>query len=84
MLDSDKIIDGVDSKNRRIFFGSIGDDEGSDFCWSNVERVIRAIYKLSENSKRPIELHMSSGGGEVNEMLRCCLYNISDRISIFK
>lgn len=69
----DKIIDsGIDVKNRRIYFGvTFGEGLGNDFSWVAVEYVIRTIAKLVVDApKRPIELHMSSPGGEVTEMLR--------------
>lgn len=65
---------GVDFKNRRIYFGVDGDGEdasGGDFTWESVEATIRAIHKMSTDSaNKPIELHMSSYGGETDEMLR--------------
>jgi ATP-dependent protease ClpP protease subunit len=64
---------GVDLKNRRIYFGS--PDEEGDVSWTTVEYAIRAIHKMSlDQPKVPIELHMSSLGGDVYEMLR--LYDV--------
>jgi ATP-dependent Clp protease protease subunit len=66
--------DGIDYKNRRIYFGATSqsmDDNGSEFSWRSCERAIRAIHFMeSESPHKPIELHMSSPGGEANEMLR--------------
>lgn len=65
---------GVDLKNRRIYFGNViesYDSEGSDFTWRSVERVIRAIHVMEQDApKKPIEIHMSSPGGDAYEMLR--------------
>jgi ATP-dependent Clp protease protease subunit len=66
---------GVDFKNRRIYFGLDSDwDEdacGGEFTWSAVEVVVRALQKMASDYKHaPIELHMSSYGGQVDEMLR--------------
>lgn len=62
----------VDIKNRRIFFGSIeAESENSHVNWSNVEVVIRGLYKLSSDYKHaPIELHMCSEGGDTDQMFR--------------
>lgn len=65
---------GVDLKNRKIYFGNViesYDSEGSDFTWRSVERVIRAIHVMEQDApKKPIEIHMSSPGGDAYEMLR--------------
>lgn len=72
---SEMILDhGIDIKNRRIYFGALPeayDESGSDFCWRSVERAIRAIHMLETDAPhKPIELHMSSPGGDAYEMLR--------------
>lgn len=72
---SEMILDhGIDLKNRRIYFGALPesyDAEGSDFTWRSVERAIRAIHMMeNEAAHKPIELHMSSPGGDAYEMLR--------------
>jgi ATP-dependent Clp protease protease subunit len=72
--DFEKVTEGVDFKNRRIFFGNLGSESANEIAWDTVETVIRAIHKLSENSQKPIELHMSSPGGSALEMLR--LYDV--------
>lgn len=59
---------GIDYKNRRIYFGN-KENEGA-FTWASVEDTIRALDKLSEGSKKPINLHMSSTGGDTYQMLR--------------
>lgn len=68
---------GIDLKNRRVYFGHPLDTEnesgidGSDFMWTSVERVVRAIHLMESKSKNlPIELHMDSGGGSPFAMLR--------------
>jgi len=65
---------GVDFKNRRIYFGLDAEDEdgaGGDFKWESVEVVIRALHKMASDYKHSsIELHMSSYGGDSDEMLR--------------
>ena len=65
---------GIDEKNRRIYFGTDGDgdeESGGDFHWESVEAVIRALHKMATDyPKKPIELHMSSYGGETAEMFR--------------
>jgi ATP-dependent protease ClpP protease subunit len=66
---------GIDFAQRRVYFGEISHDSDSEIEWSSVERVIRAIHVLERlNAKKPIELHMSSSGGDCIEMLR--LYDV--------
>lgn len=61
----------VDTGSRRVFWGSVdAGEEANDFAWDSVETVIRAIHFLEKQSKKPIELHMSSTGGDTFEMLR--------------
>ena len=64
----------VDFKRRRIYFGALiesYDDGGSDFTWRSVERVIRHLHQMEASApNKPIELHMSSEGGNPLEMLR--------------
>ena len=72
----ENIIDyGIDIKNRRIYFGSLKSDEedatGSSFDWCSVERTVRAIHIMeTEAPNKPIELHMSSFGGDAYALLR--------------
>lgn len=70
--DIEKIIDtSVDLKKRRIYFGELlGDEKDGAFKWSTVELTIRLIHALSDNSQKPIELHMNSEGGAVSDMFR--------------
>jgi ATP-dependent Clp protease protease subunit len=61
----------VDTNSRRVFWGDIDNgDSGNDFAWDSIELVIRSIHYLAKQNKRPIELHMSSTGGDTWEMLR--------------
>jgi ATP-dependent Clp protease protease subunit len=68
----------VDFKRRRIYFGALveaHDENGSDFSWRSVERAIRHIHIMeAEASAKPIELHMSSPGGDPYALLR--LYDV--------
>ena len=51
---------GVDVKGRRIFLhGSVEED--------SIGSAIRGLYLLSDMSKEPIELYVSSYGGELDE-----------------
>lgn len=62
---------GIDLKNRRIYFGLLDSEEGSEINWHSVELAIRAIQKLSTDfPKKPIELYMSSPGGDLTEAFR--------------
>lgn len=65
---------GVDIKNRRIYFGSIGvgedeDTDGGDFRYGSVQMAIRAIDKMLDVNNKPITLTMSSYGGDPYHML---------------
>lgn len=68
----------VDFKRRRIYFGALVesyDEGGSNFTWRSVERAIRHIHIMeSEAPAKPIELHMSSPGGDAYALLR--LYDV--------
>jgi ATP-dependent protease ClpP protease subunit len=65
---------GIDIKNRRIYFGALlesYDESGSEFTWRSCEWAIRAIHIMeNEAPNKPIELHMSSPGGDPYAMLR--------------
>lgn len=65
---------GIDLKNRRIWFGALPeayDEGGAEFTWRSVERAIRAIQIMEiEAPRKPIELHMSSPGGDPYALLR--------------
>lgn len=78
MAEKSDIIDlwldqGIDLRNRRISFGVVleGESEGSEFTWRSVETAVRAILLLEKEAPaKPIELHMSSPGGDAHEMQR--------------
>ena len=65
---------GLDSKFRRIYWGNCLDPsnaDSNDFTDFTVEQVIRSLDRLiSENSSKPIELHLNSSGGDPYCMLR--------------
>lgn len=61
---------GVDIEKRRIYFGIIDSDTHSDVEWSSIETVIRGMHRMYEKNSSPIELYMSSSGGDPYEMLR--------------
>ena len=71
---SDIVSYGIDFKNRRVYFGvnlDTADDEPSAFTPASVEYAIRAIHKMASDSpNKPIEIHMSSFGGDPYSMLR--------------
>ncbi len=65
---------GVDSKNRRIYFGDCtyqAGEESGEVTQRSIELAVRALHRLvSEGPGRPIELHMNSPGGDPYAMLR--------------
>ena len=72
---TDNLAYGVDLKNRRIYFGvnldSHGAEESTDFTLSSVEMAVRAMHRMAtEHPNKPIELHMSSYGGDTYAMLK--------------
>jgi ATP-dependent Clp protease protease subunit len=72
---TDNLAYGIDLKNRRIYFGvnldSADATESTDFTQSSVEYAIRAMHRMaSEAPGKPIEIHMSSCGGDSYSMLR--------------
>jgi ATP-dependent Clp protease protease subunit len=74
ITEMDELFDrGVDIHNRRVYWGDVeeysnDDGDGStagDFNWVSVEKAIRGIRRLvAINSKKPIELHVMSPGGD--------------------
>lgn len=65
------LIKGIDYKHRRIYFGLLDEEDGSDITWHSVEYTIRALNSLiAQYPKKPIEIHMSSGGGDLYQALR--------------
>jgi ATP-dependent Clp protease protease subunit len=72
---TDNLAYGVDLKNRRIYFGVNLDTaeatESTDFTLSSVEMAVRAMHRMATDyPNKPIELHMSSYGGDTYAMLR--------------
>lgn len=66
---------GVDIKNRKIYFGlnldTADESASTDFTVSSVEYAIRAMHRLASDAPgKPIEIHMSSYGGDPYSMLR--------------
>lgn len=63
---------GIDEKNRRIYFGDTdasGGDHG-DVSVASVSKAVRAIQKMAtDNPKKPIEIHMTSPGGDPYALL---------------
>lgn len=70
----DRIDYGIDTKNRSISFGCVdysdSFDVGADFTWLSVELAVRSLKLLESENNKPIELHMSSPGGDAFAMLR--------------
>lgn len=60
---------GVDLHHRRIYFGDADWVDGDEFNFSSVSYAIRAIDKMLDISNKPIEIHMSSYGGDAYAML---------------
>lgn len=72
---TDNLAYGVDLKNRRIYFGvnlDTGDAaDSTSFNATSVEMAVRAMHRMaSDYPNKPIELHMSSYGGDTYAMLR--------------
>jgi len=72
---TDNLAYGIDLKNRRIYFGinldSADVDESTDFSMSSVEYAVRALHRMATDAPgKPIEIHMSSPGGDPYAMLR--------------
>lgn len=72
------LVYGIDEKNRRIFFGHPLDHDlaaeeeidPNEFTDISVEIAVRAIKRMeSDHPKKPIEIHLSSAGGDVNAAL---------------
>jgi ATP-dependent protease ClpP protease subunit len=62
---------GIDWQNRKIYWGLLDQtDPEETFCWATVERMIRAMHKMYELNSKPIELHFSSPGGDIYQMIR--------------
>lgn len=64
---------GIDTKNRRIYFGHMAaePDSVTEFAPASVEFAIRALHKMAVDSpNKPIEFHLSSFGGSIYDALR--------------
>lgn len=65
---------GIDLKNRRIYFGrpiETAEDDPGDFSGTTVELAIRMMHKMAVDAPgKPIEIHMSSYGGDTYALLR--------------
>lgn len=64
---------GVDLHHRRIYFGDVDFIDGDEFSFSTVNIAMRGIDKMLDISNKPIEIHMSSYGGSVDDLI--ALYN---------
>lgn len=68
----DYIVNGIDEKNRRIFFGTrlIESSDTERVVHASTDLVIRAIHRMaSSHPKTPIEIHMNTYGGDAYSML---------------
>jgi ATP-dependent Clp protease protease subunit len=67
---------GIDTKNRRIYFGDYtgqADEECGEVTQRSIELAVRALHRLvNEAPGKPIELYMNSAGGDPYSMLRLC------------
>jgi ATP-dependent protease ClpP protease subunit len=68
------IVNGVDLKARRIYFGVALDwmeEEPGEVNGASVEFAVRALHRMAQDAPgKPVELHMSSYGGDAQSMLR--------------
>lgn len=68
------LVYGVDEKNRRIFFGHAlstedSDSNSSEITQGSVSYAVRAMMRMASDKPRtPIEIHMSSYGGDTHAM----------------
>ena len=64
---------GIDTKNRKIYFGymSTDPDSSTEFNSTSVEFAVRALHKMTiEAPNKAIEIHLNSFGGSVYDALR--------------
>lgn len=64
---------GIDTKNRRIYFGHMAaePDSATEFTPASVEFAVRALHKMiTDNPNKPIEIHLSSFGGSIYDAMR--------------
>jgi ATP-dependent Clp protease protease subunit len=72
MLNDSLYMHGIDEKNRRIYFGDGGasSDDHGDVSVASVNKAVIAIQKMAtDNPKKPIEIHMTSPGGDPYALL---------------
>ena len=71
---TDNLINGIDLKARRIYFGVPLDwteDSPGNFSPASVELAVRSLHRMSLDAPgKPIEIHMNSYGGDPYAMLR--------------
>jgi len=60
---------GIDLQHRRIYFGDLEYVEGSEIEFCSIELTLRAIDKMLDINNKPIEIYMSSYGGDPYAML---------------
>lgn len=69
------LVYGVDFFNRRLYFGYLNDSEGEDYFqddvgFTSIALAIRGIDKMLDfTNKEPIEIHMTSYGGNPYQMM---------------
>ena len=71
---TDSLINGIDLKTRRIYFGTPLDwteECPGDFSPASIELAVRSMHKMIQDAPgKPIEIHMNSYGGDPYAMLR--------------
>lgn len=60
---------GIDLRHRRIRFGDSKFSDGDEFDFGSIEHVLRGIDMMLSMNNKPIEIHMSSYGGDAYMML---------------
>lgn len=69
------LVYGVDFFNRRLYFGYLNDEESEDYFqddvgFTSIALAIRGIDKMLDfTNKEPIEIHMTSYGGNPYQMM---------------
>ena len=66
---------GIDTKNRRIYFGNANaePDQVGGFTAASAEYAIKALHKMADDApNKPIELHVNSEGGDCDAAFRLC------------
>ena len=74
MTSIDHLESGLDTDRRRIYFGICTDpalEDSGEVSTQSIEQAVRALHALvNDDPYKPIELYMSSGGGDPYAMLR--------------